>query len=415
MEKIYMESENKRQRKQSFFKRLFNDRGSMSALIVLAVVGVIGLMVFGLNQISYATDQTQQLPESFVSAQGDDSVRLIGETKEGVAGVLPIYGFYTDGGIPIFCIEYNNSYVLDEEYAPNEEITDYGLIYLMSKIYPNVPFKDAAGTELAENVQIWLTQSAIWSYLYETGDTNNSKFGVDASGNGDGWNDKVKAVDKLYDSTYSQTGEYVITADSGMTLFEQYGINILIAQAKNVGDVALNVSKASENISVTKDNKYYQSDLITVTIENSLPIISEYGGYAVNLVNAPEGTVLVDASGNVYDDITNMPASAQFYVRVPVDKVNDTNKNLKISINGKFRMWGANKYVSRVSSTHQKVANVKILNRQISVPLDIQLDYTPDVPNTGMGVAQTIYFIGLILLLSGVGIVYANAKPKESE
>ena len=32
-----------------------------------------------------------------------------------------------------------------------------------------------------------------------------------------------------------------------------------------------------------------------------------------------------------------------------------------------------------------------------------------------MSTAQTIYFIGLIVLLCGVGIVYANAKPAESK
>ena len=33
------------------------------------------------------------------------------------------------------------------------------------------------------------------------------------------------------------------------------------------------------------------------------------------------------------------------------------------------------------------------------------------VPDTGVSSAQTIYFVGLIVLLCGVGIVYANAKP----
>ena len=36
-------------------------------------------------------------------------------------------------------------------------------------------------------------------------------------------------------------------------------------------------------------------------------------------------------------------------------------------------------------------------------------------PDTGMNNAQTIYFIGLIILLCGVGIVYANAKPVEQK
>ena len=32
-----------------------------------------------------------------------------------------------------------------------------------------------------------------------------------------------------------------------------------------------------------------------------------------------------------------------------------------------------------------------------------------------MNTAQTIYFIGLIVLLCGVGIVYANVKPVEAK
>ena len=73
-------------------------------------------------------------------------------------------------------------------------------------------------------------------------------------------------------------------------------------------------------------------------------------------------------------------------------------------------MYGANKYTSE---NFQKVANVGILNKSQSVPLNIQLDYTPAVGDTGMSVAQIVYFIGLIVLLTGVGIIYVNAKPAE--
>lgn len=405
MEKIYMDSEySKKQKKQSFMKNLFNDKGSMFALVVVAFVGIVGLMVFGLGQISFAADLTGQLPEKFTSKQGDENVmRLLGETKTGEAGVLPILGFYTDGDIPIFCIEYNVTYSVGKEYSRSDEINDYGLIYLMSQIYPNVPFKDAAGNELAENVQVWLTQSAIWSYLYEVGDQQNTEFVR--------WNEKVKNVDKLYKDANS----YIIRADAGKTLYEQFGINTLINNAKQIKSqplTALTVNKKSENISITKDNKYYQSDLISVVGTTTSPIISSYEGYSVNLSKVPEGTILVDESGNVYEDITKMSPTSKFFVRVPMDKVKNDNKNLEISINGNFKMYGANKYVS---GEYQKVANVKLINKQINKPLNIQLDYTPDVPDTGMGIAQTIYFMGLILLLSGVGIVYANAKPKTSE
>ena len=34
-------------------------------------------------------------------------------------------------------------------------------------------------------------------------------------------------------------------------------------------------------------------------------------------------------------------------------------------------------------------------------------------PDTGISAGQTIYFVGLIVLLCGVGIIYANAKPTQ--
>ena len=64
------------------------------------------------------------------------------------------------------------------------------------------------------------------------------------------------------------------------------------------------------------------------------------------------------------------------------------------------------------SGEYQKITDVKIMNDVITKPLSFKLDYTPEVPDTGMNTAQTIYFIGLIVLLSGVGIIYANAKPE---
>ena len=362
MEKIYMDSEySKKPKKQSFMKKLFNDKGSMFALVVVAFVGILGLMVFGLGQISFAADLTGQLPEKFNSKQGDENVmRLLGETKTGEAGVLPILGFYTDGDIPIFCIEYNVTYSVNKEYTRGDEINDYGLIYLMSQIYPNVPFKDASGNELPENVQVWLTQSAIWSYLYEVGDSKNTEFVT--------WNEKVKNVDKLY----KDASGYIIRADAGKTLYEQFGINTLINNAKQIKAqplTALSVNKKSENISITNDNKYYQSDLISVVGTTTSPIISAYESYTVNLSKVPEGTILVDESGNKYENIDNMSPTAKFFVRVPMDKVTNDNKNLEISISGNFKMYGANKYVS---GEYQKVANVKLINKQINKPLNIQ-------------------------------------------
>ena len=407
MEKIYMDS-NKKENKQSFFKKFFNDRGSMVAMLVIAIVGIVGLMAFGFNQISFAADLTgSALPDSFVSGQGESTQRIYGESSSLEESILPVLGFYAiledDSRVPIFCIEYNITYTTGVTYTKGTEITDQGLIYLMSQLYPNKPLVDGNGNEYDEMIQVWVTQAAIWSYLYEIGDANNSNF-VE-------WNDKVKIVDKLYigdNLTASLT-------TPGSTIFEYFGVNSLIAQAKEYRSnpyVNLTVNKASETISITNDNKYYQSDLISVVGQTSSPLINSFESYTVTLNNAPSGTILVDESGNVYDDITNMSPTSKFYVRVPVDSVTEDTKKIEINIRGNFKMYGANAYVS---GSYQKVANVGLLNKSEDKPLEIQLNYTPDVPDTGLTTVQTIYFVGLIILLSGVGIIYVNTKPEENK
>lgn len=434
MEKIYMDG-NKKNKKQSFFQKLFNDKGSMTATIVVAIVGIFGLVAFGFSQISFAVEEVNltgsALPESFTSSQGEPSVtQLRGTTYDGVDGILPIIGFYAqladNSTIPVFCIEYDITYKTGETYTKGSQITDNGLIYLMSQLYPNKAISDASGNEFDSTVdqdvyiQTWLTQSAIWLYLYETEDPNNQTLNSTPEEAVMYYADNLRKVSRLYNNNM----DYVVDTGSNVGLYDVYGsmsntgehytINELIEQAKsykNKGGVSLSVEPKTDTIAITNDNKYYQSDLVSVVGETNIPLES-YESYSVTLKNAPEGTILVDENGNVYDDITNMSPTAKFYVRVPVDKITDATKNVEINVRGNFKIYGANAYIS---DEYQKVANVGLFNRSIDEPLSIQFDYTPRVPDTGMSVVQKIYFVGLIILLSGVGIIYVNAKPEKNK
>ena len=111
-----------------------------------------------------------------------------------------------------------------------------------------------------------------------------------------------------------------------------------------------------------------------------------------------------------------MFASDKFYVRIPVDKVNENNKNVKLSVTGSFTTLEGNYYIGKdETKEYQTVAAVETVTSNIQTGVEIPLNYTPDVPDTGLSTAQTVYFIGLIVLLSGIGIIYANVKPSESK
>ena len=69
-------------------------------------------------------------------------------------------------------------------------------------------------------------------------------------------------------------------------------------------------------------------------------------------------------------------------------------------------------YYTANSGEYQKVVTVTGTTKHFSN--GVSFEVAPS-PNTGVNKAQTIYFIGLVVLLCGIGIVYANAKPSESK
>lgn len=400
MEKIYMEDDYSTKKRKPGFRDFLNSSMSLYLIIFVAVLGVTSLVAFGINQISYAANTGVELPNTFVSAMADSSTRVIGAT-DSVAGISPVVAYYTKGSnIPVFCIEANDNYLVDKTYTKGAVEEDLGLVYLMAKIYPNVPFKKG-GVALPDNVQVWLTQNAIWSYLYEVGAANNSNFAT--------LNDNVKNVNRLYDNEDNT----VLAATSG-TLFEEFGINQIIADAKahrNDALVTLNVNAASDNISMTNDKKYYQTDLVSVTGVTTSPVVESFDNFSIDLTGAPAGTIIVGEDGNVINDLSAITPTTKFYVRVPVDKVTNDNKDFGVNVSGNFKMYTGNIYTA---SGSQKILNIQLLNRKVTRPLSLKVNYSPNVPDTKMTTAQTLYFLGLIVLLSGVGMIYANTKESKN-
>ena len=168
---------------------------------------------------------------------------------------------------------------------------------------------------------------------------------------------------------------------------------------------AMQISRKNDEISITDDEKYYQSS--EITISNTPP--GNITGFTVSIESAPEGTILVDENGQKLESMDNV---SKFYVRVPVDKVTEMSKTVRIKTTGTFRGYDGYYYRAEGAQTVSTVFTKDFTN---DASLEFTLNYTPDVPSTGMSMAQSVYFIGLIVLLCGVGIIYANAKPKSKQ
>lgn len=403
MEKIYMDLN----QDKSFFQQVFKTKLSQKLSISMVLVSFFSFLIIGVGNVSYAAPtpipDDEGLGDKFTTAEAGTEV--FGESMP----AFPVFMYSTNNGIPIFCLERNVGFKGNTELIKAKKIEDDGLLYVMANTYPHQKFKDSTGNFFPDEVQTWITQAAIWQYLFEAGASNNL---------GDpNQLESMKTVKKLYwevsdgvnkfcdvDGCYDAEGQ----ADGQTSFYAKY-IQPLVANAKASTPVngMMQISKANDEISITSDEKYYQTSLITVS--NTDP--SHYVSSKVELTEAPEGTILIGENGEEIKE-ENYNDLSKFYVRVPVNKVTEENKTIKLSVTGTFR--GYDGYYYRAEGA-QTVSTVFTTDVPHNTGLELIINYTPEVPDTGMNVAQSVYFIGLIVLLCGIGIIYANARPKAQQ
>lgn len=402
MEKIYMEN-NQNKKNQSTFQQVFKSQLSKKLSVFMVLVSFFSFLLIGVTNVSYAA--VTEIPED--TGLGDSFTTAPAGTQINSNTGFPVFMYSTSNGIPIFCLERDINYRGGITMSKKEQITDQGLLYVMAHTFPHVKFKDSKGTEFPDEVQTWITQATIWQYLYETGAANN------ATGSGSvanieniktavslSWDDEVVGcrVDGCGAGATSQT-----------TFYDTY-IAPIVANARQSNVTAngtIDISLANQEMSITEDEKYYQTSLVTITNSDPGNFVSD--SLKVEIQSAPDGTILIDENGQEIENYDNV---TKFYVRIPVESVTEENKSVLLHAEGTFRGYDGYYYKADGAQT---VSTVFTTDVKAFDDLDIPINYTPEVPDTSMSIAQSVYFIGLVVLLCGVGIIYANAKPRQKQ
>ena len=170
---------------------------------------------------------------------------------------------------------------------------------------------------------------------------------------------------------------------------------------------ALKIHFASTNIDKIGDGDIYQTaaiDIQDTSLDHSLV------GYYVSLEGLNGAAYAVDEDGNEIPYDRQMNVTDKFYIRVPVNKVSEASHTVTLGVQGVYDAMNFGEYFLATNQDDQKL--IRITNQQLRVDVSEDVNFLVS-PNTGMTTAQTIYFIGLIVLLCGVGIIYANSKPIE--
>lgn len=399
MEKIYMENN----KKQSTFQQVVKSQLSKKLSAFMVLVSFFSFLLIGVTNVSYAA--VAPIPED--TGLGDSFVTSAPGTEVVSNSGFPIMMYSTTTGIPIFCLERDVEYKGGTTMTKGERITDQGLLYVMAHTFPHEKFKDSNGKEFPEEVQTWLTQATIWQYLYETGAENN----MVGSGNVANIDNIKTAVSLSWEGNV--LGCRMDGCDAGASSQETFydaRIAPIVANAKQA-DVTTNgtidISISNQEMSITSDEKYYQTALVTITKSDPANFVSN--SLKVEIQSAPDGTILIDENGQEIQDYNNIE---KFYVRIPVQSVTEENKSVLLHVEGTYRGYDGYKYTAEGAQT---VSTVFTTDVKAFDDLDIPINYTPEVPDTSMSIAQSVYFIGLIVLLCGVGIIYANAKPRQKQ
>ena len=415
MEKIYQYDEEIDKKYDNKNKK----RSSLLATLAVAIIAISGVVVLGFNKNSMAApvEVGKKFPDSFETVKDEEGgplTKLVNSSamingKEESTGIGILYATINGKQVPVFCTQ-RNVEVYGDVYKKGDKLNDRGLTNLILHIDNVIDGKIANVKEgNREIVRSWLKQAAIWVYLYDIGDKDNTKLGLQQEGATEGVT--VKDIIVNSNKLYLIDGTDVYSLE-GKTLFNEFGITDLITKSKAVKESnlpVLSIKKKSDKVSMTNDEKFYQSDAITVTSTLTSDIDS-FNNFAIKILDgAPKGTIIVDKDGNEIKDLSALAPDSTFYVRVPVENITNDNKIVKINIDGLFKMHTAREYLA---DGFQTVISIDLDDEILTEPVEIEFNYTPPTENTRAGITPTLYLIGFIVLISGVAIIYANTKAE---
>ena len=429
MEKIYDESQ---QQKQQQKKKIKIDSVTMLSFAV-AIFAVVSLIAAGVSGFSFALPETVvTLPETFSGVQDNDM-----KMKDSVTGTNMRYHYYNNGSteIPLLCLQRDIDFTSGtfQQTGSGFVSNDAGVLYLLANLAPNANFTYPSGFNTPDGtkkyVDFWISQMAVWYYLNgkesNTGTTNditqvgNVAFvgiGTDSGAISDAINGNACQDDSLCFGFVDGTKKIFDEVKVGSVSISQ-----LITNAKSKSGMAydIHLSSGDGTIHYDQNKEYYFSPLYTVvsSIDSS---IGELTSYALTITATDKDNksvdvngVITDKDGNVINDVSALTPSqlSAFYVRVPVNKVTE-NVTVHVGINATFRMYEGIRYKVQNNDDSQEVTTVQFANKVDQDGTNFDLAPAPD---TGISAGQTIYFVGLIVLLCGVGIIYANAKPAKAQ
>ena len=190
------------------------------------------------------------------------------------------------------------------------EEANAGLRYILDNGFPN---KEDA-------IYISVTQMAIINYMTQMGYVDSEYY--------DEYIIKIEEILEDYEQ-YCTNGKWIDQCEEVKLVLDLFNkpVEIQKEYKKNYTDeIILN---GDSELKKSEDGKYYETGLLSVKR-------SDVSEYSVELIKVPYGTLVIDKNGN---EKTKFNINDEFKIKVPVDKVNSNQINVKINIDNTFNTY----------------------------------------------------------------------------
>ena len=285
--------------------------------------------------------------------------------------------FTTTEGQIIYCLDNLKTRLDSGMSASLSGTADAGVQYILENGYPNKRIMDNGEADK------YITQAAIWWYMEETGQGDNKL------------SNEFKTADKT--DIYKLIPTYI----------KPMVANAKKAKANNTKP-SMKATIDGNELSLTSDNKYYESRLISVALTGAT-------NYSVALEGGTKNTVIVGADGNAKSSFN---ANEKFKVRIPASELTE-----KITVNIKVSTTGVTKSAKIYKPSDNKYQRVVgLFNDEVSLNEVVKLTAAPntttvevDVPNTSANILMASIAAGVIIIIAGIGIIlYRGRKVQNS-
>lgn len=346
---------------------------------------------------TFTTRATGRISDALAKDETKDAVMVNRTiiTLNGAATGRNIVDYHTTTGLKTFCINRIKDYAGGKEYKKDTEITDDGFEYIISmapSYYNDTLAAAAVATahetqdKIRELEMSWMTQAAIWQYQ-----------------------DDAFAATTALDPSIFEEGVQISTS-------EEY---IYSTRAQELWNKAKELSSNAKKSVILKisdkmDFRFdggYELNKDTKLIKTGL-IQAPYTGIMVDLSKAPDGTKVYYENGSVVDTSKALEDSI-FYLEFPIENVDNYSFDFDISASyDKALNEKAYKYVVTDGSDYQPLVLLTATTKTVNGAINFKGSHVDD---TASVISKSIYFVGFLILIAGVGMIYINVKPKKAQ